>query len=130
MPVDIQFSEDKKYIVYTFTEPLSIDELMEGYQQEKAYRDSVDNTVHSIVDMSPLKRIPRNWLTAKRGPGLTHPRSGKILFVGISSGIQIIVRTILRIARFNRMEFYNTREEAQARMEELLQETASSENSP
>lgn len=126
MPVDIQFSQDKRYIVYTFTEPLSIDELMTAYTQEKAYRDSVEYTVHSIVDMSPLSGIPRNWLTAKAGPGLTHPRSGKILFVGISKGLQIIVRTILKVARFNRMEFFNTREDAETRMDALLQETTPS----
>jgi hypothetical protein len=56
--------------------------------------------------MSSIRRIPPNWLVAKAGPGLTHPRSGRMLFVGISPGLSIIIRTILRIARYEKMLFF------------------------
>lgn len=120
MPVDIQFSENKRYIVYSFTDPLDMPGLFEAYKKEKEYRDSVPYTVHSIVDMSQLKRIPPNWLTAKAGPGLTHPRSGEMLFVGLSVGLKVLLRTILRIMRYDRVHFFDTREEADAHMAQLV----------
>ena len=114
MPVLIQFSDDKRYIIYTISEPLEMNDLMRAYEQERAFRDSVFHPVHSIVDMSDMSRIPPNWLTARAGPGLTHPRSGDMLFVGISRGLQIILNTIFRIARYKKMHFFDTREEAVA----------------
>lgn len=125
MPVHLQLSDDQRYLIYTITEPLSLDELMIAYQQERGYRDSLPYTVHSIVDMSGVKRIPPNWLTAKAGPGLTHPRSGEILFVGVSFGIKIILDTLMKITRYQRMKFFQTRAEADAYMAELVKRTAS-----
>ena len=87
MPVDVTLNDTQHYLIYTITDPLAMDELMRAYTQEKALRDSVPHTVHSIVDMSAVRGIPRNWLTAKAGPGLTHPRSGVILLVGLSSAL-------------------------------------------
>lgn len=127
MPVHIEFNDDQSHIIYEFTEPLEMQELLDAYQKEKAYRDSVQHTVHSIVDMSSIKRIPPNWLTAKAGPGLTHPRSGRMLFVGISYGLRIIIQTILKIARYDRMVFFATRDEADAYMEQMLQAEKSGE---
>ncbi|MBI5666419.1 MAG: hypothetical protein HZC41_00305 [Chloroflexi bacterium] len=124
MPVHLQLSDDQRYLIYTITEPLSLDELMLAYQQERVYRDSLPYTVHSIVDMSGIKRIPANWLTAKAGPGLTHPRSGEILFVGVSFGIKIILDTLMKITRYQRMKFFQTRAEADAYMAELLKRTS------
>jgi hypothetical protein len=124
MPVQLQFSEDKRYIIYTLSDPLDMNELQRVYQQEKAYRDSVEHSVHSIVDMSRVRGIPRNWMTAKSGPGLSHPRSGKMLFVGISPALKTLVSLILDIMRYRRMEFFNTYEAAVTRMPELLREEA------
>jgi len=119
MPVSVQLSDDKTHLIYEFEEPLEIQELMDAYAQEKELRNSIAGTVHSIVDMSTVRRIPPNWLVAKAGPGLTHPRSGRMLFVGISPGLRIIINTILKITRYQRMKFFETREEAEAFMTEL-----------
>jgi hypothetical protein len=122
MPVQLEFSENKRYIIYTLTDPLDMNELQRVYQKEKEHRDSVDHTVHSIVDMSRVKGIPRNWLTAKSGPGLSHPRSGKMLFVGISPALKTLVSLILDIMRYRKMEFYNNFDEAETRMKDLLRD--------
>lgn len=124
MPVNITFSENKRYIIYRLSDPLDMNELQRVYQQEREFRDSVEHTVHSIVDMSGVKGIPRNWLTAKSGPGLKHPRSGKMLFVGISNALKTIVTLILDMMRYRKMEFFDSYEQAEKRMQELMQEDA------
>lgn len=126
MPVQLQLSDDRRYLVYTITEPFKLDDLMLAYQEERRLRDSVPYTLHSITDMSGMKRIPPNWLTAKAGPGFTHPRSGEILIVGVSFGLKIILDTILKITRSQRMKFFLTREQADAYMAELVKRTPTS----
>ncbi len=120
MPVHLQLSDDQRYLIYTITEPVALDDLLLAYQQERSLRDSLPHTVHSIVDMSGVKRIPPNWLTAKAGPGLTHPRSGEILFVGVSFGLKIILDMLMKITRYQRMKFFRTRDEADAYMADLV----------
>ncbi len=120
MPVDVRLSDDEKYLIYKITEPFQMADLYEAYKIERHYRDEKPYILHSIVDMSGLNHIPPNWLTAKAGPGLTHPRSGQILFVGLSRPYRIIIDIIMRVMRYNRMQFFNTWEDAQAYMEELI----------
>ncbi len=120
MPVNVRISDDHNYLVYTMTDPLDMGQLLEAYRLEKQHRDSVDHVMHSIIDMSNLRRIPPNWLLAKAGPGMTHPRSGELLFVGVSVGIKIVVETVLKIMRYQRIRFFNTRQEADAYMSVLL----------
>lgn len=127
MPVNVRLSDDKRYLIYEMSEPLEIAELMDAYRQEREYRDAHDYTMHSLVDMSKVNRIPPNWLTAKAGPGLTHARSGRMVFVGISYGLRIIVQTILKIARYDKMQFFDTYEEALDYMVELVELTIASE---
>jgi hypothetical protein len=120
MPVDVQLSENNRYLVYMITEPLKIDELLAAYHKEKELRDSIPYTLHSIVDMSLVKNIPPGWLTAKAGPGLTHPRSGMMLFVGLSPGIRMIVNVIMQVTRFTRIKSFNTRAEADTFMQAVI----------
>lgn len=102
---------------------MRIDDLTAAYVREKTYRDSIPYTLHSIVDITQFRRIPPNWLLAKEGHGLTHPRSGEFLFVGISYGLKIIAETIIKIMRYKRMKFFLTRQEADAYMQELVTQT-------
>lgn len=93
---------------------------MEAYQKERTLRDSVPHTVHSIVDMSRVAKIPKSWLTAKAGPGFTHPRSGIIILVGLTLGLKRIVQVILRITKYPRLRYFDTRDEAEAFVRDLL----------
>lgn len=122
MPVDIQLNPEKRCIIYTLTEPFQLNELFEAYSIEKQYRDNTEHVLHSIVDMSHMKRIPPSWLTAKSGPGFNHPRSGTIIFVGLSVGFKIVIQTILKVIRYDRMKAFDTRAEANEYLDMLLVE--------
>lgn len=130
MPVDIQLNPEKHCIIYTLTEPFQLNELFEAYKIEKQYRDNTEYVLHSIVDMSHMKRIPPSWLTAKSGPGFNHPRSGTIIFVGLSVGFKIVIQTILKVIRYERMKAFDTRAEANEFLDTLLEQaTAPAEQS-
>jgi hypothetical protein len=123
MPVEVQLTPDQTHLLYEMIDPVNMEQLLEAYRQEKIYRDSVSTTLHSIVDMSKMKRIPPNWLVAKAGPGLTHPRSGELLFVGVGVGVKMILSTILKIVRYDRIRFFDTRSDAEAYMSVLSNRT-------
>lgn len=123
MPVHVILSDDKRYLIYNFEEPLKIGELLEAYQVEREYRDSIPYILHSIIDLSGVRGIPRNWLIAKAGPGLTHPRSGEILIFGISHPIHVAINTILKITRYERMRFFSTQHEALEHLRDLIART-------
>lgn len=127
MPVDIKLSDTHRYIIYEMSDPLNMDELMMAYAQERKFRDAHDHTMHSIVDMSGVGRIPPRWLTAKAGPGLTHPRSGYMVFTGVSLGLKIVLDTILKFARYEKVVMADSREDAQVKMIEILKKEDESE---
>ncbi len=127
MPVSVRISDDQSHLIYELSDPLQVNELMKAYDNEKEIRDSIAHTLHSIVDMSNFHRIPRNWLIAKAGPGLTHPRSGYMLIVGITQGLKKMVEIIFKITKYERIQFFESREEAEIRMAELVQQTKKNE---
>jgi len=121
MPADVRLSDDQNYLIYELSDPLTMDELVTAYDEEKRLRDLIPHTLHSITDMSKVRGIPHNWLTAKSGPGLTHPRSGLITIVGISVGLRIIVNTIFSIVGYRRVQFFAAREDAIAAIEKEIE---------
>ncbi len=111
MPVELKIEENGHLIHYTFTDPWEITDLLAAYRKEEEYRNSVNYTVHSLTELSKMRRIPRNWLEARQGPGMKHPRSGEMVIVGVAPGIKIILDTIFKIARYKRVKMMNTAEE-------------------
>lgn len=120
MPISMNLSDDQTHIVYIFKEPFTLKELLDAYKEEKALRDRTPTILHSIVDMSDVRFIPRQWMTAKAGPGFVHPRRGQILMVGISHGLKVIIKTLMRVMRYDRVKFFDTRTEAEAFMTQIL----------
>jgi hypothetical protein len=127
MPVNVKLNFDETYLIYELEDPLTVQQLLAAYEKEKQFRDATQRQLHSMVDLSMVRSIPRNWLTTKVGPGFTHPRSGRILLVGTSVGIRIIVETILKIVRYKKVQFFDTRQEAEAHIAALLEKPASTE---
>lgn len=125
VPVNLQISDDQTHLIYEFSDPINMDELVEAYKQEREFRDSIPHVIHSIVDMSQLKRIPPNWLVAKAGPGFTHPRAGEIAFVGLSVSLQMIVSTISKLVGYKRLKVFGSRAEAEAYIKELVAKQSS-----
>ncbi len=120
MPIELSFHEDGHIIEYRLTEPLDISELSALFETDTQHRDSVDFTVHSITDCSQLRSLPRNWLGAKSGPGLHHPRSGEIVIVGVTPGLKVLVDTMMKIARFKRVKLVNTLNEARTYLHDVV----------
>ena len=112
MPVQFKIEDDGWIIHYSITDPMDIPELLAAYKQERAHRDATPHLVHSITNMSGVRRIPRNFMSAGSGPGLKHPRSGELIIVGLSPMLSRIIDPILRLARFNRLKVMNTEAEA------------------
>jgi hypothetical protein len=54
-----------------------------------------------------------------------------MLFVGLSPGFKILLQTIMKIMRFDRMKVFDTRAEADAHLAKLVaEETSSSGDAP
>lgn len=122
MPVNLMFDPQNRYVVYELSDPLDMRELNDAYEQELAYRDATQNTVHLLADISGARKLPTNWLSAQATPGLKHPRSGEILLVGLSMSIRMAVEVVAKVANFDRLRFFNTREEADAHLQMLLEQ--------
>lgn len=120
MPIKFEVIEDGHAVHYTIEDPIEIRELMETYKKEREYRDSVMHTVHGLVDMSRLRRVPTNWLFARQGPGLSHRTSGELLFVGLHPGVRIIIDTVLKLAQYKRIKLFKELSEARQYLHNLI----------
>lgn len=120
MPVKLTLSSDERYLMYSASDPLAMEDLLLAYEEDREHRDRLAYKVHVIVDLSKVKRVPSNWLMAKAAPGFSHPRSGEVLFVGISESLRIFLNVLLKITGFKRVKLFNTLDEALEYMETLI----------
>ena len=125
MPVVLEIVEDGFVLHYTISDPWEVPDLLKAYDDERAHRDSVSHVVHSINDLSTARRIPKNWWSARQGPGLTHPRSGEMVFFGLAPGIKILVDTILKATRYRRVKVFDNADDAWAYVRSLVAKSKS-----
>ncbi len=125
MPVRLEIIEDGYVLHYTISDPWEISDLLKAYDQERAYRDSVALVVHSLNELSGVQKVPPSWWIARQGPGLTHPRSGEMVFVGLAPGVRVLVDTVLKATRYQRIKTFNTADEAQEYIHRLVAESKS-----
>lgn len=123
MPVTVDLIHDGYVLHYVFTDPWTIEDLLRAYDQERRFRDAAGHTVHGYIDFTAARRIPRNWLQARHGPGLNHPTSGELICVGLNRSLKIILEVVLRLTNFTRIRLFDTPEEAEPYLVELVAQT-------
>ncbi len=122
MPVTVELSYDGYVLHYVIADPWQISDLLSAYQQERKFRDASDHTLHSLIDFSQARRIPKNWLQARHGPGLNHPTSGVMVCVGLSPGLKVLLEIIFRVTNYKSIKLCATVEEAHAYLAPLVAE--------
>lgn len=75
MPVSVYLSDDKTHLIYELQDPLDMKQLLDAYDEEKIYRDSL--------------------------------------------GLKMMTEMILKMTQYDRMKFFDTREEADGYIAEL-----------
>jgi hypothetical protein len=123
MPVTVELDYDGYILHYKITDPLDLTDLLKAYDVERELRDATPHVLHSINDFSELRQIPKNWLQARSGPGLKHPRAGEMIFIGLSPGLKIVVDIILKLTRYTRIQNFRTKEEAEPYIQALVETT-------
>lgn len=127
MPVTPETRENGLVQYFRFTDPFSLQELNAVYQADEDYRNTVNFTVHSLMDVTGLKQIPSGILgTRVTSPMLTHPLSGQIVLTGAGSFAKAIGEMVARIARLkeNRFKVFRTADEGWAYLRQYIQDQA------
>jgi hypothetical protein len=85
-------SPEHRAILYVFEEDWTWDELIEAARADDPLIESVDHTVHIILDGRQAKRMPGNPTGRMHEfSPLIHPRLGLIILVGADMWSEIIL---------------------------------------
>jgi hypothetical protein len=123
MPVKLELTHDGYILHYEIADPFEIEELLEAYKQEKELRDNATHTLHALIDFSQVRKIPKNWLAARHGPGMNHRTSGEMVCVGLTPGLKMLLDIIFRLANYKRIRLFDSLDEAQAHITRLVEQT-------
>lgn len=91
-------SPEHRAVLYVFAAEWTWDELIDAAQADDALLESVDHTVHAILDGSQVLRMPGN-LTGRMHEfsPLIHPNLGLIILVGADKWAELILSLFYRI---------------------------------
>ena len=123
MPVTVENREDGHVRYYVVTDPWKTSDLTAHYPGDRAYRDSVDFTVHMVMNVSKMKQIPPGLLAARKdAPALRHHRSGYLIMIGAGGFARVMAETIFKLAHYDRAVFFDTEQEGWDYIRKVLAE--------
>ena len=123
MPITAETRENGRVRYYVITDPWKTNDLIAEYPGDQAYRDSVDFTVHMLMNISQMKHIPPGLLAARKdAPALKHRRSGYLVMIGAGTFPRVMAETIFKLAHYERAVFVDTEEEAWAFIRKVIAE--------
>jgi hypothetical protein len=121
MPVELTFLENGRVAYYKMTEPWNVQAVTALYARDAEYRDSVEFKVHTIIDLTEIRRVPATILASRAGsPALQHPRRGHTLVVGAPAQLKTLIEVITRVARFDDAHLMDTLDEGWAYLREVI----------
>ncbi|MFN8376162.1 MAG: hypothetical protein U0694_25220 [Anaerolineae bacterium] len=103
MPIAMRWYDDSHTIIYCEVfEKLTIEDMNQIADEHNALAETVNHTVHFIIDWLHCEGVPSNVLTHARGLLLNrqHPRSGITLLVGMRFELRIFWGAFERAFRY------------------------------
>jgi hypothetical protein len=114
MPVSLELEENGTLLVWKFSDPWTVPELVVHYPKTAEYFNNAQNTIHSLIDFRNVRTLPANVFSARNTTTWNHPRSGQMVILGASPLIKNLLEVILKLVRFERIRFFESEEEARA----------------
>ncbi len=126
MPISLTLRHDGHVLFVQIVDPWDTAALKKLLADTRNHLDHVSCKVHTLVDVSQVKAIPRGPLQGILGDmNLSHPNRGVVIMVGASSAMRALARVVFSMVHFGQGQFYETEEEAWAHIEALLASEAS-----
>jgi hypothetical protein len=120
MPAHLEVKEDDRVLHYTVSEPWTLNDMLELNRQARDVYEAANHKVHVLVNVSAVGNVPPGFVRARSNPDFTHPNAGYIAVVGASLLIRSMSDLILRLARFNRLTFFDTEDAAWAYLHKVM----------
>jgi len=116
VPVTVAWlSQAPPILEYKFSGYVTLDDLELCYKQEQQLlRENPEKGLSSLMDVRQLKSIPRNAFPFIRQWQTTGPRSVKVVIVGTSPFLKMLIELVMRTIRYQGTPaiFADTRDEA------------------
>ena len=112
MPVTAELREQGHVWYYVITDPWETSDLISFYKQDFAHRETVNHTVHLVMNVSAMHSVPINLLRARNNaPAWSHRTSGQLVMVGAHSFAKSIAEMIFKLAHYEKAKFFNSEAE-------------------
>jgi hypothetical protein len=114
MPVTQELIENGRILLVTFSDPWTAQEMVSLFPEARRFYDAAARPIHILIDTRRSKISAPNALRAREAPPLKHPMSGKAAVVGVNAITRAVGEMAFKLARFDRVAFFDTYEEGLA----------------
>jgi hypothetical protein len=124
MPVSMELIENGRIFRYVFSDPWKVADFTATFTDAKVILDAAPYRVHGIVNLLATAKDPIGVLNIRKHPSFSHANSGYTAFCHASLLARRVTETALRLARFNRLDFFKTEQEGMVFLRELIAKEA------
>ncbi|PJF34893.1 MAG: hypothetical protein CUN49_13325 [Candidatus Thermofonsia Clade 1 bacterium] len=124
MPVTLELIENGRVLSVTFIDPWAMSDVLSLFPELERIYNAAERPIHALIDARQSKLPSSGALRARESPAFKHPMSGHMAVVGAASVVRAVAETVFRLARFQRVTFFDTYEEGLAFLRTLLAQEA------
>ena len=114
MPVTQELIENGRILLVTFSDPWTAKEMVGLFPESRRFYDAAERPIHMLIDVRQARVSTPSALRAREAPALKHPMGGDVAVVGAAPIIRAFGEMTFRLARFDRVAFFETYEEGLA----------------
>lgn len=99
MPINVEWDNEERTIIrYDIRDPWHLPEYSRALFHTWSMIESVEHSVHVVVDFTHAMSFPRNLLSnAASTNNQLHPRQGLVIGIKVSPYLQMMVRVATRV---------------------------------
>jgi hypothetical protein len=114
MPVTQVLIENGRILLVTFSDPWTAKEMLSLFPEARRLYDAAERPIHMLIDVRQARASTPSALRAREAPALRHPMGGDVAVVGAAPIIRAFGEMTFRLARFDRVAFFDAYEESLA----------------
>ena len=121
MPYESYLLEGEPILYTALIDPFTTEDMEAMWTYNREIRERFTRKLHVLLDVQRLKKGPphgaiRGW----RESSLTHENAGNIALVGANAITRFIANTVLWMAKFDRLQFFETQEDGLAYLRHIV----------
>lgn len=130
MPISFSWIEPEHILEYRLQTVMDEADAQQILNEESAHYDATPHTVHVLLNLTAVEKMPANPLSYARQSRLLSAQRGHLAILGVSPAVRLFAGVLAQLKQQRDFSFHGTREAALTRLHEAMARESKAGSTP